>query len=146
MDNPISINLGGDNSISNLAFIWTAKFNNLPDVCQFDFESGKENLFKIVKDNFSNLEYFILWNKEKVFTVDLINGLIYFNKELKSNETKKENIRLIYFRRHTVELNQLGKETNHKIEYHLGFQYLKDGKNQKIILIIDEKGNWVLGD
>lgn len=150
MDNPISKNLGGDNPISNLSFIWTAKFKDLPDLCQFNFETGKENSFKGVKDNFSNLEYFILWNKEKVFTVDLTNGLIYFNKELQVNKEIKEkkNCRLIFFRRHRIQIGEIDlKEKSHKITYHLGFQYNdNNGNNRQIILIIDEQGNWVIGE
>jgi len=40
-----------------------------------------------------------------------------------------------------------GKEVEHITKYHLGFQYNdKNGNNQKIILQIDENGNWVLGE
>jgi hypothetical protein len=151
MDNPISINFGGDNSISNLSFIWTAKFKNSDDICQFNFETGIENRFQLVKDNFDNLEYFILWNKEQTFTVDLLNGLIYFNKELMNkidSIDKKENCRLIYFRRHRKEIGEIDlKEKSHTITYHLGFQYNdKNGNNRQIVLIIDKNGNWILGE
>lgn len=149
MSNTIDQNLGEDNSISNLAFIWTAKFRDSEDICQFEFETGKENKFKLVQDNFDNLEYFLLWNKEKVFTVDLINGLIYYNKELKEKQQSinKQNIRLIFFRRHKIEMTEKVIEKSHTIEYHLGFQYNdKLGNNRQIILQIDEQGNWYLGE
>ena len=152
MDNSISINLGnGNNTMIPYSFIWTAKFRNSEDICQYDFDTGIEKRFQLVKDNFSNLEYFLLWNKDKVFTVDLINGLIYYNKELKeklSCEEEKKNIRLIFFRRHQIKIKGLDlKETIHTVEYHLGFQYTdKNGNNRKIILQIDSEGNFVLGD
>lgn len=146
----MNINFGGDNSISNLSFIWTAKFKDSEDICQFDFETGKENRFKLVQDKFDKLEYFLLWNKDKVFTVDLINGLIYFNTELKDkqNSTEKKNIRLIFFRRHKVEI---GTEDliakNHEILYFLGFQYQDEkNNNHKIILEIDKQGNFIIKD
>jgi len=151
MDNSISINTGENNSMNFPSFIWTAKFNNCDDICQFDFINGTENRFKLVQDNINNLKYFILWNKNKCFTVDLINGLIYFNKELlekiESNEIKY-NLRLIFFRRHQVTIGTSDlKEKNHLIHYHLGYQYLdKNLNNHKIILIIDENGNWILGE
>ena len=133
--------------MSDLIFTWKAIFSDGSIIEQF--ENDVENRFQLVKDKFDDLILFSLVNKDysQCFTVDLTHGLIFFNTILfKDKIENKENCRLIYFRRHTVELNQSGKELGHSIEYHLGFQYLKDGKNQKIILIIDEKGNWVLGD
>jgi hypothetical protein len=85
-----------------------------------------------------------------MFTVDLINGRMGFNYlPLPYLEaTEKENIRLIFFRRHQVKISERDlKELSHTIEYHLGFQYNdKLGNNRQITLIIDEEGNWVLGD
>jgi hypothetical protein len=145
----MDINLGGNNSMKPLTFIWTAKFKGSGDICQFDFETGKENRFQLVKEKFDSLEYFILWNKEKCFTVDLINGLIYFNTELKEQQEilEKDNCRLIFFRRHKVEMTENNIEKSHIITYHLGFQYNdQNGNNQKIILQIDSEGSWILGD
>lgn len=148
MDNTMDINSNnGNNSMNPLSFTWKAIFSDGSIIEQF--ENDVENRFQLVKDKFDKLILFSLVNKDysQCFTVDLTHGLILFNTILfKDKIENKENCRLIYFRRHTVELNQSGKETNHKIQYHLGFQYLKDGKNQKIILIIDEKGNWILGE
>lgn len=131
------------------SFIWTAYFKNSNSICQFDFETGKENLFKEVKDKFSELEYFVLWNNEKLFKVDLINGLILFNKTQEVFEEllkeKKTNIRLIFFRRHRVEITEKMVEKLHKITYFLGFQYNdKNGNNRQVILQIDSEGNWIL--
>jgi len=151
MSNSIDINLEGTHSRESLLFHWYAKFSDGTNLEQFNFETGKEIRFQEVKDNFDKLEYFILYNKEKVFTVDLLNGFIYFNKELKEKQEqleKKENIRLIFFRRHKVEIGTVDlKEKKHEIIYHLGYQYLdKNGYNNKIILQIDSEGNWVLGE
>ena len=148
MTNPMDINLGGDNAISNLSFIWSAILKDGSKIDQFN-EDGSENKFQLVKDKFNELGYFNLTNKEgKLFTVDLINGLIGYNYlalpyiEVKE---KKENVRLIFFRRHRVTLNQEGKEIEHILNYHLGFQYNdKNGYNQKIVLKIDEEGNFII--
>jgi hypothetical protein len=146
----MDINLGSENNnMNSLSFIWTAKFKNSEDICQFNFETGLENKFQLVKDNFDKLEYFILWNKEKFFTVDLINGIIYFNTELKEKQEfleKKENIRLIFFRRHQVKISEKDlQEQSHIIEYHLGFQYLDSNNiNHKVILQINENGDFVI--
>lgn len=140
-----------DNPIFSLSFIWTAKFKDSEDICQFDFETGKENRFQEVINKIDKLEYFILWNKEKYFTVDLTNGLIYYNTKLKEEKylhKEKHNIRLIYFRRHKVEmgLNNF-KEIKHEIIYFLGFQYnTDDNQNRKILIQIDKNGSWLLGE
>jgi len=150
MFNTMNINLGGDNSISNLAFIWSAYFKNNIPIFQFDLETGKENRFKLVKEKFDDLDYFILWNKEKAFKVDLINGLIFFNNNqtiVEEFKKKKTNIRLIFFRRHKVKLSEQMIEKKHEIIYFLGFQYQDENKNNhKIILQIDKDGNWIIGD
>jgi hypothetical protein len=142
----------GNNSIIPYSFIWTAQFKEKNELCQFDFETGKENSFKEVKDNFNQLIYFILWNKEKVFRVDLINGIIFFNTETQCKidpdllKEKKENIRLIYFSRHTMKMSSAGQEINHNLIYFLGFQYRdNNGFNRKIILQINSNGEFVIG-
>jgi len=150
MDNSMSINLEqGNNSMNpSLSFSWIAIFNDGTKINQYE-ENGIENKFQLVKDRFNELGYFNLTNKEgKLFTVDLINGLIGYNYlalpyiEVKE---KKENVRLIFFRRHRVTLNQEGKEIEHILNYHLGFQYNdKNGYNQKIVLKIDEEGNFII--
>jgi Flp pilus assembly secretin CpaC len=150
MDNSISINLNsGNNPMDSLTFYWLAEFKN--DVI-FQFEDGKEHKFQEVKDRINELEFFHLYHKDGMsninFIVDLKKGFI---KTLASSEPEqieqKKNIRLIYFRRHKIDLNQSVKEIKRDIKYHLGFQYNdKNGNNRQIVLIIDELGNWILGD
>lgn len=149
MDNSISINLNsGNNPMDSLTFYWMAEFKN---GVIFQFENGKEHKFQEVKDRINELEFFHLYHKDEMsninFIVDLKKGII---KTLDSKEPEliepKENIRLIYFRRHKIDLNQSGKEMKHTIEYHLGFQYNdKLGNNRQIVLKIDNEGNWIIG-
>jgi hypothetical protein len=140
----IDIN-SGNNSIDSLSFYWIAEFT---DDCIFQFENGVEHRFQEVINKFNDLKYFTLQHKEKDlnFTVDLILGIISFNTEYKIRELKKEkkNIRLIYFRRHTVTLTELGKEKEHTIMYHLGFQYNENEINRQIVLEIDSDGNFII--
>jgi len=147
MSNTIDQNIGGDNPISNLVFHWIAIFN---DGKIEQFENGKEHLFKEVRDRMNDLVYFNLTDRKgHLFTVNLQNGLIGYNRlEFPYIETdeKKENIRLIFFRRHRIELgtNNL-EEKSHTIAYHLGCQYNDEyNHNHKIILEIDSEGNWIL--
>jgi hypothetical protein len=136
---------GDNNSISSSSFHWTAIFKD-EKISQFD-DSG-EHKFQEVINKMSDLAYFNLTNRQgKLFTVDLLQGLIGFNylalPYVEVSE-KKENIRLIFFRRHTVELNENLKENKHNVVYFLGFQYTdKSGNNRKNILQIDEEGSWI---
>jgi hypothetical protein len=136
------------NSISSLSFSWIAFFDNGETINQFD-ETG-EHKFKEVQEKITNLAYFNLTNhKGKFFTVDLINGRIGYNYSPLPylEKIEKENIRLVFFRRHKVEISGKGKELSHNIEYHLGLQWNdKKGNNHKIILQIDEQGNWLIGE
>ena len=117
-------------------------------------EDGMENKFKMVQERINELNSFYLYNKDLsiIFKVDLQNGIISLGKTQKIEsdllKEKKNNIRLIFFRRHRVELStQDLKEKKHEIIYFLGFQYLdKKGNNQKIIFQIDSEGSWVLGE
>jgi len=150
MSNTIDINQGDCNPMPSLIFTWIAIFKDGSKLEQF--ENGIENKFQLVLDRMNELAFFNLTNKEgKLFTVNLINGLIGYNKlEFPYIDSKeiKENIRLIYFRRHRVTIGTSDlTEKDHSIEYHLGIQYLdKYLNNRKIILVIDNEGNWVLGD
>jgi membrane carboxypeptidase/penicillin-binding protein PbpC len=140
-------NLEIKNSVSNLSFLWIAEFS---DDCIFQIENGIEHRFAEVKDRFNELKYFTLQHKEKEisFTVDLVNGLIIYNnyKNIEVVE-KKENVRLIYFRRNRITMTESGQEQSHQIWYFLGFQWLNSKKeNRQTVLKIDENGNWVLGE
>lgn len=150
MSNSIDINLNsGNNPMNSLSFWWMAEFNN---GVIMQFENGIEHKFKEVQERINELEFFHLYHKDGLsyinFIVDLKKGLI---KTLDSKEPKeveeKKNIRLIFFRRHTVELTEKIIEKSHSIEYHLGFQYNdKFGNNRQIVLIIDNEGNWIIGE
>ena len=149
MSNTIDLNVGDNNSMKSLSFFWMAEFNN---GVIFQFEDGKEHRFQEVLDRINELEYFHLYHKDGMtninFIVDLKKGFI---KTLDSKEpteiSEKKNIRLIFFRRHKVEISENCIEKSHTIEYHLGFQYNdKLGNNRQIVLIIDNEGNWVLGE
>ena len=136
-----------DNPIDSLSFLWIAEFE---EDCIFQIENGVEHRFAEVKDRFNELKYFTLQHKEKEisFTVDLINGLIIYNN-YKNTEIveKKDNVRLIYFRRNKITMTESGDQQSHQIWYFLGFQYLdKLGNNQKIILRIDSEGSFVIGE
>ena len=150
MSNTIDLNLRGDQSNANLNFTWIAFFNDGKIIKQF--ENDKENLFEEVKDNFDKLIRFSLINKDysQCFSVDLKNGFILFNNYTNINLVQleyKENIRLIFFRRHKVEISEKGKELSHNIEYYFGLQWNdKEGNNQQVVLIIDQEGNWIIGD
>ena len=149
MDNPMSENnIEVNNSISDLSFLWTAVFKDYTYISQV--ENGIEHKFQEVKDRFNELKYFTLQHKEKEisFTVDLVNGLIIYNN-FKNTEVveKKDNIRLIYFRRNRITMTESGDQQSHTITYHLGLQWLNSKKeNRQTVLKIDENGNWVLGD
>jgi hypothetical protein len=149
MDNTISINLGDDNTMESLDFHWTAGFKDGTDLMQFN-EDKTENKYQLVKNRMNELTIFYLYNKDlsKIFIVDLIKGLVGCgwtkNVELKE---EKQNIRLIFFRRHNKEITENCIEKSHIITYYLGFQYNdKNGNNRQVVLIIDSKGNWTLGE
>jgi hypothetical protein len=150
MDNSMSINLEqGINSMNpSLTFFWKAFFADGSIIEQF--ENGIENKFQLIKDNFDKLIRFSLVNKDysQCFTIDLQKGFIIYNnyRNINTKIEKKENVRLIFFRRHRVTLTQEGKEMEHVIHYHLGFQYSdKNGNNRQIVLEINSEGNFILG-
>jgi hypothetical protein len=151
MDNTMDINLGDNNSMKSLSFFWKARFKDNSELNQFE-NNGIENRFQLVKDKFTELSYFYLISKDlsQCFTVDLLHGLIFYNNHQKIDYNpleKKENIRLIYFRRNKVTLTESGKKIEHTITYFLGLQYnLENNENRKILLQIDEQGNFLIGD
>ena len=133
--------------MSKLIFLWQAELVSGEAISQID-EEGKEHLFKEVKDNFDKLSYFYLSNnKGKLFTVDLIKGLIYFNNyqepQLELIKEKK-NIRLIYFRRNFIDLKE-NEVIHHNVIYFLGIQWQDlENKNHKLILQIDSEGDFII--
>jgi len=150
MSNSIDIDLNsGNNSMNSLVFHWNAIFKDGTHIFQFD-KDGIEHKFKEVQEKFNELVYFNLTNNRgKMFSVNLINGLIGYNRlefPYIETEKKKENIRLIFFRRHQIELNESLNEKNHNIAYHLGLQYNDENNiNRKIILQINSLGHFVIG-
>ena len=132
---------------NSFSFTWKAFFSDSSILEQF--ENGIENKFQLVKDKFDKLIRFSLVNKDysQCFTVDLQNGLIIYNNYKNIEDNKKENCRLIFFRRHRVEFGSNLQELGHNIIYFLGFQYnTEDKQNKKIILQIDSVGNFIIGD
>jgi len=138
-----------DNPMSNLSFTWKAQFKTGDTIFQFTDEI--ENSFQLVRQRLNDLQIFTLRQKEvphDKFTVDLEKGIIFKNEIDVDTESHEEkfNIRLIFFRRHTVDISGQGKELEHKILYHLGFQYnTQDGNNRQIVLQIDSNGNFIIG-
>jgi hypothetical protein len=148
MSNTIDINLEGTHPRESLLFLWNAIFKDGTHIFQIDKE-GIEHKFKEVQDKFNDLVYFNLRNNNgKMFSINLMNGLIGYNTlefPYIKLEKHKQNIRLIFFRRHTIELTDSFKEINHNIKYHMGIQYNDDkNNNHKIILIIDQEGNFIV--
>ena len=140
----IKIN-SGNNPIDSLSFLWIAEFE---EDCIFQIENGVEHRFAEVKDRFNELKYFTLQHKEKEisFTVDLINGLIIYNN-YKNTEIveKKDNVRLIYFRRNKITMTESGDQQSHTIVYHLGYQWQKsNNENRQIILQINQTGDFII--
>jgi len=132
---------------NSFSFTWKAFFSDSSILEQF--ENGIENKFQLVKDKFDKLIRFSLVNKDysQCFTVDLQNGLIIYNNYKNIEDNKKENCRLIFFRRHRVEFGSNLQELGHNIIYFLGFQYnTEDNQNKKIILQIDSVGNFIIGN
>lgn len=136
-----------NNSMDSVPFIWIAIFKDSSKIEQF--ENEKEHLFKEVKDKINDLAYFNLTDRKgHLFSIDLINGIIGYNYialpylEIKE---KKENLRLIFFRRHRVEMTEQLKEKNHTMIYFLGYQYNdKNGYNKQIILQINSDGSFII--
>jgi hypothetical protein len=136
--------------MDSLSLQWIAKFKDDTIIHQFD-DKGNETKFEEVKKRFNDLILFSLHHKELPFkiVVDLKLGLIHVNNILTPEPDiliSKKNIRLIYFRRNRVQLNDKFKEIRKEIYYMLGYQYNDEqGNNYKVITQIDSNGNMVLG-
>jgi hypothetical protein len=151
MSNTIDLNLGDNNPMESLSLYWKAELKNGEVINQFDNNLDKN--YARVKENLINLRWFILYDKNnfnKKFMVDLENGFIYTNNIIQDfaevqTKIEKKNIRLIYCRRKRIKIGNNKPELT--IRYILGFQYNDTfGYNRKIVLQIDESGNWILGD
>jgi len=137
MSNTIDIELKRENnSIDSLNYLWQAELNNGKIIAQLD--AGIEHKFQEVKDNFKDLIAFKLMSRKNLndtYTVDLINGIIYHSNTKITESSSKTNIRLIFFRRHQVEMNENNIEKSHKIVYFFGMQYLDDNNSNKQITL-----------
>lgn len=134
----------------NLKLHWTAVLKDGTEISQVD-SLGIEHLYKEVQDNFDNLDKFYVVHVTKDFKalVDLTQGLIFINSQQQDigPELTKEkfNIRLIFFRRHTIQIVE-SLEAGHNMIYFLGFQYNdKDGQNHKFLIQIDQESNIIAG-
>ena len=150
MLNPININLREENPIFSLNYLWFAQFKDDSFINQVD-DDNTEHRFEEVRLKIKELKIFVLYNKNNIndkYIVDLENGNIYKNHIITSYSEKKEvknNIRLIYFRRHRKYLSE--KKVFADIRYYLGLQYLNsENKNCKTILQIDNNGNSIIGE
>jgi len=153
MDNSISINFESNHSRDALTFHWSAFFKNNTIFPINQFDGAKENRFQEVIDNFKELEFFVLKHKDgKIqYSVDLKKGLITVGNIQSIAEEflkeEKKNIRLIYFRRNIITLGLNLEQKSHIVIYFLGLQWNDlQGNNRKILLQIDQEGNFILGD
>lgn len=134
----------------NLKLHWTAIFKDGSEISQID-GNGTEHLYKEVQDKIDQLDKFYLVHVTKDFKalVDLTQGLIFINgKDADVSSALKQekfNIRLIFFRRHTVQITN-SIETGHNIIYFLGYQYNdKDGHNHQSLIQIDQDASLIVG-
>jgi len=138
--------------MSNLNYYWIAQFKDNKYFGEYD-ENQKEHSFAEIKERIDDIKFFFLINKQNTydnFIVDIENGSIsvgHYSKLLE-NITEKKNIRLIFFKRRTVEVAQRDLQTvKEDIYFILGFQYNTiTGENRKLLLQIDNNGNFVIGE
>lgn len=136
--------------MQNLKYRWTAVLKDGNKIEQYP-SGNTETLFREVLDNAANLKEFYIQHISMPLrvTVDLVEGILFVNdmiQNIDSNITKKYNIRLIYFRRHTVKLTE-GLDSDHSIKYFIGYQYTGEkSENHKILVQLDGLGNLVVGE
>jgi len=118
-------------------FKWQAQLKTGQIINQFDIE-GKEHQFKEVQDKFNDLVYFKIMNEQGIkIGVNLTSGEIHLNDQVIFDNSKKTNIRLIYFSRHIAELNEFKVEKKETKNF-IGFQYLdQDNRNHKVLFSIN---------
>jgi len=147
MSNSIDLNLESNNSMKSLSFFWIAIFKDGTKIEQF--QNNQEQLYKRIQEKKDELVYFNLTDRKgHLFTVDVVRGAIAFNDltlSYREDIEKKENVRLIFFRRHQVDTTERGTIVAHRMWYHLGYQYNdNNGNNRKVILKIDSDGNFLI--
>jgi hypothetical protein len=100
---------------------------------------GKSQFYDVLQavEQGKKIQYFMLVGNGHVYTVDLLDG--HFEINGLPFKTHEENhftdYRIIYFRRHFHDATNEGF-TNHRIEYHLGWQTTFQGKNYKRFIVI----------
>ena len=149
MPNPIDIELREDNHISTLNFHWQVILRDSSIINQFNLD-GTENKFNLDWYKSGILAYFNLRNNNgKLFSLDLISGLIGFNYLLLpyiESKVKKENIRLIYFRHQRIIMTENVIE-KFDVTYNFGVQWnTPEGANYKIIFKIEQDGSFIIGE
>lgn len=118
--------------------MWTAIYKDRSELKQFD--GDKENMFSdIDQDNLlafridEGPRHIILDMKLGVFVV---NGTLYEIPEL---SFKKEEYRLIYFRRVQESMGTAPGMTDKRTNYFVGFQMTIDGTNRKTMFSVDDR-------
>jgi hypothetical protein len=137
--------------MSTLNLIWTVIQNDNIEIKQFDSE--KENKFNLDWFKVGSIKEFSLSHilQPFIIKINLEKGIIYINEnqitEQEFNNRVRNNIRLIYFRRHRHTMNgDLSEELKHTILYFMGYQYNdEEGKNRQVLLQIDQNCNIVIG-
>ena len=120
---------------------WVATYKNGSELCQYNGKT--EHLFKEI--NQKELKLFFLQSKDKLFGVNLENGIFTVNGEefgIQGLINLKEKYRLIYHRQITEIM--VGRERGKEIEYHFGFQSTRQGRNNHIIIEIKPDDKFVL--
>jgi hypothetical protein len=128
-----------------LKYLFAAQFNDgammyqtHDDVSELD--KTKSKFYDVLqKEKEVPLIAFALQGEGNQYTVDLrdghfeINGVPFF-----LHEDPAENIRLVFFRRHTHDFNADSEEENHTVEYYIGWQGNKPvtGENVKHLINI----------
>ncbi len=144
--------------MDKLNFQWEAIFKDGKIIPQY--EEDKEHPFSEVRENFSDLVLFKIKHicLPLEIAVDLTRGLLFYNlgcgmelyEAIGSVDPdfikEKENIRLIYFRRHTHQLSAQLDELAHTLVYFIGYQYTINGINHKVIVQVDNNGHLTIGD
>jgi hypothetical protein len=129
-----------------MTYVWKAIYNDNTELNQY--KDGKEVLFKEI--NQDKLIAFRLDNElGRHIIVDLKIGMFVVNGSIFSIPNisgRKENYRLIYFRRVARNITMHGAVEQDVItEPYIGFQVTIDGKNHKAMVSIKENDliyNW----
>ena len=123
-----------------LKYLFIAQYNdgtefrqNENDVSSQD--SKRSAFFDIIQEK---LVRFSLVGDGRVFSVDLTDGHFEINGiPFRMHDESIENIRLIFFRKHTHNYNLALEEQSHDIIYRMGWQANLHGSNTQRVMEID---------